>query len=146
MWGRLCRNESINPISLIHHTPLTGIAFTPPSETQTMNIQVLLQSIVTDVVVDPLYYVGYPIEGYDSPSKFCNYYLARTPTLLSKRQVNDMIKTYSYNLHSVNLKLQKWGTYNDRDGVVVNISGQWYIVPINEVYGYRSIQYKGIQT
>ena len=49
-----------------------------------MNIQVLLQSIVTDAAVDPLYHIGYPIEGCHGPKEFCKYYLSKFPTVITK--------------------------------------------------------------
>lgn len=111
-----------------------------------MKIHTLLQSIVTDVVVDPLYHIGYPIEGNHEPKEFCKYYLDQSPFLILKSKIKTMIETNDTSLHYLDLNNSYWArNHQFYNAVVACIDNQWYLIPVNQINQYQSIKYKGIQ-
>lgn len=110
-----------------------------------MKINALLQSIVTDAAVDPLYYVGYPIEGHHGLKVFCKYYLDQTPFLIPQSKIAKMIETCDSYLHYLDLSIQDWAENDNYNAVAACVDGQWYVIPMNQVCRYQSIQYKGMK-
>jgi len=108
-----------------------------------MKIHTLLQSIVTDVVVDTLYHIGYPIEGHHGPKEFCKYYLSRFPIVITK---DALMESKRHIFHHLNLDTQAWTTsIESHNAIVINVGDQWYVVPKSQISKYRYIQYKGIK-